>query len=360
MRRTEWRRLSAESGFWNTICSARDVGRACARRASAASGRPSSVDRRPASASTMPSSVRASVVLPLPDSPTRPSVSPSCEDRRDAGQRVYGDAVLRERLRQVGRSAAAAPRCGRRPCRAARSSVTRGRLCARLVEVAAAVVAVADERERAASSCGRRPAASAQRSTKTQPGSSAPSSGRKPGIVSSRPSSLRTPPRGMQRSRPDRVRVPRVVQDLLRHRPPRRARRRRARRRGRTSCAIDAEVVADEEHGGVELRLQARDEVEHLGLDGRVEARRRLVEDQQLRDRSRAPSRSRRAAACRRRAGADSAASRESGSAIWTSRSIADRALARLVAARSAQLRRPRPTCRPTRSDGFSAAPGFW
>ena len=32
-----------------------------------------------------------------------------------------------------------------------------------------------------------------------------------------------------------------------------------------------------------ELRLEVRDEVEHLGLDRRVEARRRLVEDQQLR-----------------------------------------------------------------------------
>ncbi len=43
-----------------------------------------------------------------------------------------------------------------------------------------------------------------------------------------------------------------------------------------------AEVVADEEDGRVELGLEARDEIEHLGLDGRVEARRRLVEDQQL------------------------------------------------------------------------------
>ena len=32
---------------------------------------------------------------------------------------------------------------------------------------------------------------------------------------------------------------------------------------------------------GVELRLEVRDEIEHLGLDGRVEARRRLVEDEQ-------------------------------------------------------------------------------
>ena len=44
-----------------------------------------------------------------------------------------------------------------------------------------------------------------------------------------------------------------------------------------------AEVVADEEHRRPELLLQARDQVEHLRLDGRVETGRRLVEDQQRR-----------------------------------------------------------------------------
>ena len=51
----------------------------------------------------------------------------------------------------------------------------------------------------------------------------------------------------------------------------------------RAHLADHAEVVADEQHGRVELGLQLRDEVEHLGLDRRVEARRRLVEDQQRR-----------------------------------------------------------------------------
>ena len=78
----------------------------------------------------------------------------------------------------------------------------------------------------------------------------------------------------------DGVRMPRVVQHLL----------------GRAlldhlagvedadlgaHLADHAEVVADEEHGRVELGLQLVDEVEHLGLDRRVEAGRRLVEDQQ-------------------------------------------------------------------------------
>ena len=74
MRRTVCRRLSAESGFWKTICSARTS--ADVRCASAgASSRPSSATE-PAVGSTMPSSVRANVVLPQPDSPTSPSVSP--------------------------------------------------------------------------------------------------------------------------------------------------------------------------------------------------------------------------------------------------------------------------------------------
>jgi hypothetical protein len=42
-----------------------------------------------------------------------------------------------------------------------------------------------------------------------------------------------------------------------------------------------AEVVADEEHGRVELGLKLRDEVEHLRLDRGVETGRRLVEDQE-------------------------------------------------------------------------------
>ena len=45
----------------------------------------------------------------------------------------------------------------------------------------------------------------------------------------------------------------------------------------------DAEVVADEEHRGLELGLQGGDEVEHLRLDRRVEAGRGLVEDEERR-----------------------------------------------------------------------------
>ena len=44
-----------------------------------------------------------------------------------------------------------------------------------------------------------------------------------------------------------------------------------------------AEVVADEHQRGPEFLAQRRDQVQHLGLDGRVERGRRLVEDQQRR-----------------------------------------------------------------------------
>ena len=44
-----------------------------------------------------------------------------------------------------------------------------------------------------------------------------------------------------------------------------------------------AQVVADEEDAGAELEPKGRDDVEDLGFDGRVEARRRLVEDEKRR-----------------------------------------------------------------------------
>ena len=86
IRLTACRRLSAESGFWKTICRSR----ICSfDRASEPRRERAPVElTAPDVGSTMPSSVRASVVLPLPDSPTRPSVSPGQIGRRDACQRV--------------------------------------------------------------------------------------------------------------------------------------------------------------------------------------------------------------------------------------------------------------------------------
>ena len=80
MRRTVQLRLSAESGFWKTIWMARLVaaGRSALLPAIAW---PSSVTSLPASGAWMPSMALASVVLPEPDSPTSPSVSPSSMPR---------------------------------------------------------------------------------------------------------------------------------------------------------------------------------------------------------------------------------------------------------------------------------------
>ena len=73
-------RLRAESGFWKTIWMARFVsaGRSELLPAMAA---PSSVTSPPVSGAWMPSMALASVDLPEPDSPTRPSVSPSSMPR---------------------------------------------------------------------------------------------------------------------------------------------------------------------------------------------------------------------------------------------------------------------------------------
>ena len=76
MRVTEWRRFSAESGFWKTICTAPT---SAALRSFSVVPRvlPLSATEPPASLAIMPSNTRARVVLPEPDSPTKPSVSPA-------------------------------------------------------------------------------------------------------------------------------------------------------------------------------------------------------------------------------------------------------------------------------------------
>ena len=132
------------------------------------------------------------------------------------------------------------------------------------------------------SSVRQRSSASAQRSAKTQPGDLGPEARQEardrvePAVV------LADAAARDAAQQADRVRVARVLEDRL------------------DRALLDepagvehadavahlrdhAEVVADEEHRRVELGLQVRDEIEHLGLDRRVEAGRRLVEDQQRR-----------------------------------------------------------------------------
>ena len=161
----------------------------------------------------------------------------------------------------------------------------------------------------------------------------------------------------MQRSRPDRVRVARIVQHL------------------RRLALLDepagvehadavahlrdhAEVVADEEHRGLQLRLQPCDEVEHLRLDRRVEARRRLVEDQQRRILG---ERHRDHDALLHPAGELVRIALHHRARIGD---LHERAAPRGALERL-RLRVPRTvntsaTCLPMRIDGFSAVPGFW
>ena len=122
--------------------------------------------------------------------------------------------------------------------------------------------------------------------------------------------------------------------------------------------ADDPEVVADEQHRGAELRLQAGDEVEHLRLDGRIEPGRRLVEDQE------------------RRLGCEGhrdhhALLHATGELVRVPRHhrarVGDLHALECVTGEigrvspfSPRMRNTSATCLPTRIDGFRAEPGFW
>ena len=98
-------------GFWKTICIALTWSslRALAAAAPAACRRARCVP--PASGGTRPSSSRAKVVLPLPDSPTRPSVSPGRRARathRCSARSAWPPSRIG--LGQIRRRAAPAPR----------------------------------------------------------------------------------------------------------------------------------------------------------------------------------------------------------------------------------------------------------
>ena len=235
IRRTEWRRFSAESGFWNTICSDAEVRRSSASGSAARSAVPSSVTA-PLVGSTIPSSVRASVVLPLPDSPTRPSVSPGQIAALTLGERVDVVAVLAEHLAEAveAHDSAAALRSTGGSSRSAASS--RGSSVRAVVVPAAALVAAAEivvERRLLACGSDRRRARSGRR-TRSPEARRRGSAGSR-GSCRAGPWSLRTPPRGMQRRSPTVYGCRGSVQHRARPALPRRAVPRRARRRGRTS-----------------------------------------------------------------------------------------------------------------------------
>ena len=86
----------------------------------------------------------------------------------------------------------------------------------------------------------------------------------------------------------------------------------------------DAEIVGDEQHAPCRSRsCSSLEQRQHLRLDGDVERRRRLVGQQHAAAGRRAPWRSSRAGACRRRTGADSRACGLAADGIRTSRAAA-------------------------------------
>ncbi len=109
----------------------------------------------------------------------------------------------------------------------------------------------------------------------------------------------------------------------------------------------------------MQLRLQAGDEVEHLGLDGRVEARRRLVEDQQGRV---GGERHRDHDALLHAAGELMGVAAHDGAGVGDlDARRAPHAPGRSPRRRSPpRMRNTSATCFPIRIEGFRAAPGFW
>ena len=229
----------------------------------------------------MPSSVRASVVFPLPDSPTRPSVSPGqiaaltsvsawtscprCLKTFDSSLSSTSGRSVARRPAGSSRSAASA-----RGSAGARSWYQQRLSCPpptvderRLLRVAALVG------ERAA--IGEDAAGELRAEAREEAGDRV-----EPAVI------LADAAARDAAQEADRVRVARI----LKHRLDRAFLDEPARVEhadARAHLRDDAEVVADEEHRRVELGLQLRDEVEHLGLDRRVEPGRRLVEDEERR-----------------------------------------------------------------------------
>ena len=199
MRWIEKRRLSAESGFWKTIWSARtsSASRLAVRPASAW---PSSSITEPSSGSVRPSRRRASVVFPLPDSPTSPSVSPGrSASAMSCTAWISWPSCLNVLRSPSARTTGAASWStdGRHRRRGRRARQVVGLLPEVAAADAAAARVVQGRLLRAAEVLGHR--AAVDEHARGQVGADR---GRKPGIVSSLPCALRTPPRGMQRRRP--------------------------------------------------------------------------------------------------------------------------------------------------------------
>ena len=232
----------------------------------------------PSSAGISPSSVRASVVLPLPDSPTSPSVSPGRSSKlRSSTARMslpsWRNVLCRLSARITGSAFWSTG------LNAAEAGVARGSSCAcsqkwqRLWRPFA-------RSWNGGSSFEQISCASPQRSTNTQAGRSCAELRQEAGDRVQPLLVLAHAAARQAAQQADRVGVPRVVEHVvdraLLDEPP------GVQHADALAHLRDhLEVVADEEDARVELLAQHRDEVEHLRLDRRVQPGGRLVEDQQ-------------------------------------------------------------------------------
>ena len=327
-------------------------------RSGSASAAPSS-ERRPVVGGTMPSSVRASVVLPLPDSPTRPSVSPGQIAALTLGERVDVVSSLAEDLRQLVERA--------RPAVAPRSTggLEIGGLLARQLGRALVVAAAARR--------GRAP-------TAMSGGSSVPAAlVRERAAVGEDAARAARAPRLRQEARDrvepavvlahaaardaaqeaDRVRVARILRAPSRHGPSSTSRPAYSTPTRSHIFEMTPRLWLMKSTDVCSSAWRRGDEVEHLGLDRGVEPGRRLVEDQQrgiLRERHRDHDPLLHAA----------------GELVWVAAHHRCRVGDLDVLERVRALARSRSFCDapstvntsatwvPTLIDGFSAAPGFW
>ena len=256
------RGLSDEYGFWKTSCS-RTSSRGRARRVSGVDRRALEDDRARPSVGTSPTAARASVDLPQPDSPTRPTIWPALDGQARAGDRAHAArrraARSRRRRREArARSSAANGSTGQ----ASRRSPT---------WTSGGHLARAARRARRRSGGGRRSRPGSRRGVGGAP---AIATSGLSGVASGCGSASSSARVYGWRGRCEHV--------LARARTRRRGRRRRSTTRSAIaditprSCVIriDREVV---------LAAQPVEQPQDPGLDGDVERGRRLVGDQQLR-----------------------------------------------------------------------------
>ena len=324
------RGLSEANGSWKIICISRRSARSSPARQLA------EIDHRavraracrisPAVGSIARRMQRAVVVLPQPLSPTRPRVSPSSMWKSRRPPRARGPPCAAGSPSGSGRASAA-----RRPRRSG--------------PVAGAVI-----RRGSSSPRGRRPPGAGS----VRPGRSAPAHELRAARVegaAARPVVRDAARRRRSASSRSRVRAPRCWGSSAAARACRDAAARgRSRRTGPCSTTRPryitttsvghlrdhAQVVGDQHDRHAVFPLQLAHQVEDLRLGGHVERGGRLVGDQQARLAGRAPWRSSRAGAGRRRAGRRSASTRCSGVEMPTRRSSSIVCRARLAAGRPA------------------------